>query len=280
MKPMTSSINKIASRGAPGTSTRQGAKAGPRQSHLPQANFYVRAVRLAVRGLFQLFFRVRVRGLGNLPDTPVIICANHLGWADPFLILCFLPVEPRIYALGYSLEYVSDTGARAFRSRVVNSLKVMIQLRVDRPIEAVRAMRDVINGGGSLLIFPEGTYIGASEGMIQPFEEGAAHLSILTGTPVVPVGITGTKELWLRRTITLRVGRSIFPGEFEGNAHERMDAMTSRLEAEVQALLPGDQATARAKLLHNWLNGLFRTEEHFEHRTRRSKAQATVDKES
>lgn len=275
---MTSSTNRIARRGAP--RTMQSGETDPRQSHSPRATFYTRAFRLMVRGLFQLFFRVRVRGLGNLPGAPFIVCPNHLGWADPFLILCFMPIEPRIYVLGYSLEYVPDEGARAFRTRVVNSLNVMIQLRMDRPIEAVRIMRDVIRDGGSLLIFPEGTYMGASEGTIQPFQEGAAHLSALTGVPLVPVGITGTKDLWLRRPITLRVGRPVLASEFEGNTHERMDAMTSRLEAEVQALLHGDHATARVKLLHNWLTGLFYGEEHFEHRTHRSKAQAAANKES
>jgi 1-acyl-sn-glycerol-3-phosphate acyltransferase len=251
-------------RGTPDTKPKAVPARTPRD--IAGANFYVRAFRFAVRALFRLFFRVRVRGLRNLPSTPVIICPNHIGWADPFLILCFLPLEPRIFVLGYSLEYISDEGARAFRTRIVNSLDVMIPLRVDRPVEAVRVMRDVIKGGASLLIFPEGTYMGANEGTIQPFEEGAAHLSILTGTPVVPVGITGTKELWLRREITLRIGKPVSPIGFEGNTHERMHAMTSQLETEIQALLPGDHTTARVRLLRKWLTGLFYGEEHFEHR--------------
>jgi hypothetical protein len=59
-----------------------------------------------------------------------------------------------------------------------------------------------------------------------------------------------------------------------------MDDMASRLEAEVQALLPGDRATARVKLLRKWLNGLFYGEEHFERRTHRSKVQAAANKVS
>jgi 1-acyl-sn-glycerol-3-phosphate acyltransferase len=264
-------MNKVAASVTSNGRTEPGAE--PTLSDMARAGLYVRVFRLAVRGLLRLFFRVRVRGLKNLPGTPVIVCPNHLGWSDPFMILCFLPVEPRLYALGYSLDYVPDEGARAFRARVVNSLNVMIQLRMDRPIEAVRVMRDVIRRGGSLLIFPEATSMGAKEGVIQPFQEGAAHLSILTGTPIIPVGITGTRDLWLRRPITIRIGKALFPGDFQGNTHERMDAMTTRLETEVKALLPGDRSHARVKLLRNWLNGLFYGEEHFEHRTHRSRMQ-------
>src|SRR5213080_3117852 len=64
------------------------------------ARWYHKAFRLLVRGLFRIFFRVRLKGLQNVPRTPVIVCANHLGWADAFMVLSFFPVEPRIYALG------------------------------------------------------------------------------------------------------------------------------------------------------------------------------------
>src|SRR3954453_14766784 len=64
------------------------------------APFRVRLARRLLRGLFRLVFRIRVRGLEHVPHTPVIVCANHLGWTDAFLILLFLPAEPRIYILG------------------------------------------------------------------------------------------------------------------------------------------------------------------------------------
>ena len=33
--------------------------------------------------------------------------------------------------------------------------------------------------------------------------------------PILPVGLTGTKQLWLRRRLTMRVGKPISPAEFE-----------------------------------------------------------------
>ena len=75
------------------------------ESHLQEGNagrapWFVRAFKLVVRAIFRLFFRVKVTGLKNVPSTPVIVCANHLGWTDTFLVLLFFPLEPRMYVLG------------------------------------------------------------------------------------------------------------------------------------------------------------------------------------
>lgn len=231
------------------------------QGDAARANLYVRAFRLFVQLLFRLFFRVRVIGLKNVPRKPVIVCANHLGWADPFLILSFLPVEPRIYVLGLHLAYLPDQGAQAFRTRVINSLELMVPLDVNRPLEALRTMKDVLKRGGSLLIFPEGNYVGAEEGKLQELQDGASHVSLTTGAPLLPVGLIGTRELWLRRRITMRVGRPIYPDQFEGDLRTRMHAMTERLAAELKALIargPRERPERpKLKLLRNWLTYLF-----------------------
>jgi 1-acyl-sn-glycerol-3-phosphate acyltransferase len=233
------------------------------QGNAARASLYVKTARLLVRALLSFFLQVRITGLRNLPHGSAIICCNHLGWADFFLVLCYLPVAPRIYVLGYSLDYIEDPGARAFREKVIGSLKVMVPLHVDRPVEAARVTTGLLKRGGSLLIFPEGTYMGAEEGKLLELQPGAAHFSQISGAPLVPVGITGTRELWFRKSVTLRVGKPIYPKEFEGSTHERVDAMTGRLEKELRAMLPGDHERARIRLLRKWLTMLFYGEEHF-----------------
>src|SRR5436305_9279938 len=81
-----------------------------------RAGWRVRLTWLAFQLLFRLFFRLRVKGRSNIPRTPVIICANHLGWMDVFLIIILFPVEPRIYVLGEHESVVHND----FRARVVN----------------------------------------------------------------------------------------------------------------------------------------------------------------
>jgi 1-acyl-sn-glycerol-3-phosphate acyltransferase len=217
-----------------------------------QTRLHAGAVRSLLRFLFRLFFRIKVHGLRNIPSTPAIICANHLGWADPFLVLLFFPVDSRIYVLGLHPAALSR-----FRALVVDTLQVIVALDPNRPLEALRACKEVVEQGSSVLIFPEGTAVGGEEGTLGELHDGAAYLSVMTGAPLLPVGLTGTKELWLRRTLTMRIGRAIYPHALEGNNRTRTHGLTSRVGAELRALLPGDTERARFKPLKKWLTRLF-----------------------
>jgi 1-acyl-sn-glycerol-3-phosphate acyltransferase len=222
------------------------------QGSAAPAPLMVRVLRRVVRGIFRLVFRVRVVGLDQVPPTPAIICANHLGWADMFLVLLFFPVEPRIYILGeQEVRTIS-----AWRTRLIDRLEIMVALDRRNPLRASRTMVVVLKRGGSLLIFPEGQ-LGTAEGALLPLHEGAAHAALVTGAPLLPVGLTGTRDLWLRRTLTMRIGGPIAPASVTGTTHERVDALTARLRAAMLDLLPGDRARPRWKPLRAWLTKLF-----------------------
>jgi 1-acyl-sn-glycerol-3-phosphate acyltransferase len=218
-----------------------------------RAGTRIRIIRLGLKLLFRVLFRVHIEGRANVPPAPSIVCANHLGWTDPFLVLLFLPAEPRIYVLGE--EQVKEISrARRF---LIETLRVMVPLDRDKPLEALRTMKSVLSRGGSLLIFPEG-HLGTEEGRLLPLQKGAAHLSLQSGAPVIPVGLTGTSRLWLRRHLTVRVGTPVQPDQFrEGAVHDRLDNFTEHLTAELQALLPGDANRTKVRLLERWLTKLF-----------------------
>ena len=221
------------------------------QGEAARARWQIRAFRLLVRLIFLVVFRVRVRGLKDAPSTPAIICANHLGWTDPFLVLLFFPIEPRVYILGQAdVKEISS-----FRKRLIDWLEIMVSLDQGKPMQALRIMKDVLQRGGSLLIFPEG-HLGSTEGELRELQHGASHLSVVTGTPLVPVGLTGTQDLWFRRTLIMRIGKPIYPTQVEGETRQRMHAMTDQLDKQMRALLPGDKNPARVKLLRKWLTKL------------------------
>ena len=221
------------------------------QGNAAKSNLYIKAFRIVVRGIFSMLFRVRVVGLKNVPRTHTIICINHLGWTDVFLVLLFFPVEPRIYVMGEGeVKYIS-----AFRQWVINSLQVFVMLDRSKPVLALRTMEDVLRRDGSILICPEGQ-LGTQEGKLQPLQQGAAHTSVMTGVPLLPVGLTGPSQLWLRRTLVVRIGKPISPEEFQCSSRERTHAMTDRLAMEIQRLLPGDMEKPRIKLLQRWLTKL------------------------
>lgn len=221
------------------------------QGDVRKASLGIKAFRLILRSIFSLFFRIRVHGTKNIPRRPAIICFNHLGWSEVFVVLLVFPMEPRIYVIGH--EHVSELSG--FRHWLVDKLQIMIPIDLSKPFQALRTSENLLKRGGSLLISPEGK-LGDREGGLLPLQLGAAHASVTTSVPLVPVGLTGTKELWLRRTITLRVGKPLYPQHFAGETRERVRAMTAELERSMRTLLPGDHERARVKLLRQWLTNL------------------------
>jgi long-chain acyl-CoA synthetase len=212
-----------------------------------------KAFRLFARTVFSAFLRVDVIGRENLPRTPAVLCVNHLGWADLFSPLLFLPVEPRIYVVGE--EHVKYRGL--LNRLLIDWLHIMIPLDRSHPLGALHQMAETIQpGGGSILIYPEGI-VGHAEGVLQPLQEGAAQVAILAGAPLVPIGITGAADLWWRKCLTLRIGEPIDPATAPGAPEIRRADLTARLATAMQALMPGETPQPGRKRLKRWLTHLF-----------------------
>ena len=184
--------------------------------------------------------RLRVEGAANLPpDGPAIIAANHLSFFDSVLLLFALP--RRVYALGKA-EY---TERRITRWLFCGA--GMIPIRREQPADLSGAFdqaREVLDAGGVLAIFPEGTR--SRDGQLHRGHSGAAHLALETGAPLVPVGIIGTDHIlptgarFVRpfRRATLRVGAPIWPRArgYTRSTNRARRAITDQLMGEIRRL--------------------------------------------
>lgn len=136
------------------------------------------------RWLIRRRFDVRVHGVEHVPASgPVVVAANHVGVIDGPLMAIFAP-RP-VHAL---------TKLEMFEGRLGRFLRWSGQVPLDRLHTDPRAVRTtvaVLRRGGAVGIFPEGTR-GAGE--LDVFHRGAAYLAMVTGAPVVPVLMFGTRE--------------------------------------------------------------------------------------
>src|SRR5712691_9215023 len=172
-----------------------------------EATLAYRLVRLVGVPLLHLFFRFDVKGRENIPGAGnYIVIANHLNWPDEFTILMLFPVEPRIHFLADPTILVTRK-VQWFIVRHTGGFVPVVRERhgdqrlfhhVDRALEV----------GGSVAIFPEGNY-GPGEGELMPFHKGFAHFAIKAGVPVIPVLLSGTKDLWLRKRIKVVIGPAL-----------------------------------------------------------------------
>lgn len=141
-------------------------------------------LRPTARWLIRRRYDVTVHGAEHVPATgPVIFAANHIGVIDGPLLAIFAP-RP-VHAL---------TKIEMFQGRLGRFLHLSGQIPLDRYVADLGAVKQglrVLRDGGTVGIFPEG-HRGAGE--LERFHRGAAYLALVTGAPVVPVIMIGTRE--------------------------------------------------------------------------------------
>ena len=207
-----------------------------------------RVARAVLVPVFRAVFRLRVDGRENLPRSGAYVAiANHLNWLDPFAILFALPVVPRVHFLGNPEGLVT----RRFQWRVVRSVGGYIA--VDRSRHRDRTLYHYVDlclqRGGAVGLFPEGQY-GDRECVIQEFHKGFAHFAIDNRVPVVPVALSGTQDLWLRKTVRVIIGKPISPNGKE------VAALVAEAQQAMALLLPEYQAPLGPRLLRRRLTHL------------------------
>lgn len=207
--------------------------------------------------VLRLFFRLKVRGKEHLPPHgPYIVAATHRSWADAFLIEAALPLEPRPYFLADKTS-VEQTAFRRWMLRLFGGVIPIVRGRRVGDDSALGAATRVLEGGGVLGIFPEGA-VAAPEGELLPVQRGVAHLALRTQAPVVPVAISGTKELYLGKELTVEFGPAFVPRAGAGAVGARTTAVTEQVEAALRALLrPYTEAPGGRRWLRRWLTHLF-----------------------
>jgi 1-acyl-sn-glycerol-3-phosphate acyltransferase len=166
-----------------------------------------RVARLTIGPLYRLLFRLRVFGRERMPTEQayVLIC-NHLNWLDPFTLLLAFPMEPRLHFLADPENLVKNR----WHWWVIRQVGGYVPVDMHRHRDPLlfEQVRRCLGLGAVVAIFPEAAY-GPREGELLPFKKGFAHFAIEAEVPVLPVALTGTKDLWLRKRIELRVGALI-----------------------------------------------------------------------
>ena len=143
-------------------------------------------VRAVLDFIFFVIFRLHVEGRENVPQTGAIIVApNHKSdWDPPLIGVAFYT---RI------IHYMAkeELFKNPFLGWLIRQFGTFPVKRgtVDRT--AIRQALRELKAGNPLGIFPEGTRI-RREGLGR-FHSGMASLALMTGTPVVPVAVIGSR---------------------------------------------------------------------------------------
>ena len=214
----------------------------------PRATPMFRLLRATLGPLLRAVFDWRVSGRENLPaGRPYVIIANHLNWIDPWALLLHLPVEPRIHFLANPANLVRHRLDWWVVRKVGGYIPVDLSHRAGPGL--FRQVDLCLERGGVVAIFPEAAY-GPHEGELQPMKRGFAHFAVDNHVSVVPIGLSGTKDLWLRKQIRMQIGKPIDP-----DGHDA-DALFELATAQLRGLVPPYSEPPGPKLLRRFLTRL------------------------
>ncbi len=146
--------------------------------------------------------QVDVEGLHHVdPDQTYVVAPLHEGFADP-LLLSRLPLRLRYLVRDELFDW----------AHLGRFLRKSGQIEVVRTLEAREARqllgdcRDVLDGGESLVVFPQGSILGVEVA----FTRGAFVLADRLDRPLLPVVLTGTHRVWEHPySPTLRYGQPV-----------------------------------------------------------------------
>lgn len=156
---------------------------------LPRARWRWSIARRAVQLLARLTgTTVSAHGLDRLPQRPSIVVANHPSWLDGLALATVVPPSFRFVA-GEMLQHEGLIGFVLKRLGTVFVERYEREHGVADSDKVVALVRD----GQSLVVFPEG-HLARAPGL-RPFHMGAFVAAAQAGAPIVPVAISGTREM-------------------------------------------------------------------------------------
>ncbi|RKR74669.1 lysophospholipid acyltransferase family protein [Frondihabitans australicus] len=190
-------------------------------------------------------FRIRVRGLSNIPKRGgIVLAGNHIAFIDSVFVPVVVP-RPMTYLVGSN--YMSQTSALG---RLLGwFLRAIHQLPIDRSGgSASKASLDAgveaLARGAAIGIYPEGSR--SRDGRLHRGRTGVARLLLATGAPVVPFAIQGSDRVTTkgltrakRADVTIVFGEPLTFAKADGDVDAgRMREVTDEIMRAIGALTP------------------------------------------
>ncbi len=156
---------------------------------LKEISFPILILKRIIQLFFKIYFRYKVSGIKNIPETPSIIAPNHQSLLDGFLIVASLPDELLKNSYFLAEESHFNTPFRKFLARNFHILIVNINKDLKGSLQKTASL---LRKGKNVVIFPEGAR--TRDGSLLPFKKSFAILSKELNVPVVPTVIKGAYE--------------------------------------------------------------------------------------
>ena len=186
-----------------------------------------------------------VQGIENIPsEGPFILACNHVAFPDTWVIGNL--VFPRIKKPTWFMARDDFWIGRRWTAFVAPRLGALL-IDWRNPSEVLERSRAILDNGGSIGIFPEGSR-NYNKNVLLKGKTGAARLALASGCPVIPAGyagpnVTNFREFIYhfalnRHTAKVRIGKAIDFFEYSGKeiTSKLLYSATDKLMVEIGRL--------------------------------------------
>lgn len=151
--------------------------------------------------VFRLILRVHAVNAQDVPDGPLVLCANHCSNVDPVILGS---------ACHRQLHYMAK--AELFRvpllAPLIARLGAFPVRRGEGDKGAIQTALRIIRQGEVLGMFPEGHRNKSKKGMLR-FQTGVIRIAAQTGAPILPAVIARGKGIWPFRRVRVIFGKPV-----------------------------------------------------------------------
>ena len=182
--------------------------------------------------------RVKVEGRENIdPRQSYVLVSNHQSQYDIFVLYGWLGVDFK-WVMKQELRKVLGIGVACER---------LGHIFIDRSnhaaaIATLEAARTKIVDGTSVIFFPEGTR--STDGRLLRFKRGAFGMAIDLGLPILPLTVTGTRDVLPANTSDLMPGSARLiihePISIEGVTVKDCQELSDRVREVIASSLPAE----------------------------------------
>ena len=149
--------------------------------------------------LLKTLYRPKVSGIQNIPEEgPIIFVGNHRHAFDPIVVMTY---TKRI------VHYMAKESIfKGLHGKILEAIGIIKVYRTKSNPVAVSEAMQVLEQGGTIGIFPEGTR-NKEKGLL-PFKFGAVKMASATGKKIVPCIITGKYKVF-KSNIEVKFGEAL-----------------------------------------------------------------------
>lgn len=148
--------------------------------------------------IIKILYRPKFYGIENIPDTGSLIFAgNHKCALDPIIVMS---------STNRVIHYMAKSELfKGLHGKLFEKIGLIKINRGKNNIVAIKQTEEILENGGTVGIFPEGTRNRTKNELLN-FKYGTVIIAKKTNTPIIPFAIRGKYKLF-RKSLEIEFGK-------------------------------------------------------------------------